>query len=153
MQPHYQYPHGLAREHPDARIHRASPDLYERGIVEAKSPGGGTVKAYCADRAVVDLIFQRASEGGGPPARPRRGRGLFQTERRRPVRTRPKGHHGHGHDGDRYDACLVLAYVLAGARVHEGKVREPVRDGEADAFPVLAVVEKMTVLAGLKSGG
>ncbi len=68
MQPHYQYPHGLAREHPDARIHRASPDLYERGIVEAKSPGGGTVKAYCADRAVADLIFQRASEGGRTPS-------------------------------------------------------------------------------------
>ena len=54
------------REHPDARIHRVSPELYRLGIVEAKSPGGGTVKAYCAERAVADLISQRASEGADP---------------------------------------------------------------------------------------
>ena len=64
--PHGYNPRGLVREHPDARIHRVSPELYRLGIVEAKSPGGGTVKAYCAERAVADLISQRASEGADP---------------------------------------------------------------------------------------
>ena len=64
--PHGYNPRGLVREHPDARIHRVSPKLYELGIVKAESPGGGTVKAYCAERAVADLISQRASEGADP---------------------------------------------------------------------------------------
>ena len=59
-------PRGLMREHPDARIHRVSLELYKLGIIEAKSPGGGTVKAYCAERAVADLISQRASKGADP---------------------------------------------------------------------------------------
>lgn len=59
-------PRSLVREHPDVRIHRVSQELYELGIVEAKSPGGGTVKAYCAERAVADLISQRASKGADP---------------------------------------------------------------------------------------
>ena len=59
-------PRGLAREHPDARIHRVSLELYELGIVKTKSPGGGVVKAYCAERAVADLISQRASEKVDP---------------------------------------------------------------------------------------
>ena len=44
-------PRGLTQEYPDTKIHRLSPELYELGIVKAKSPGGGTVKAYCAERA------------------------------------------------------------------------------------------------------
>ena len=64
--PHGYNPHGLAREYPDAKIHRVSPELYELGVVEVKSPGGGTVKAYCAERAVADLISQRVSEGVDP---------------------------------------------------------------------------------------
>ena len=64
--PHGYNPRGLVREHPDVRIHRVSPGLYKLGIVEAKSPGGGTVKAYCAERAVADLISRRASEGADP---------------------------------------------------------------------------------------
>lgn len=64
--PHGYNPRGLVREHPDARIHRVSLELYKLGIIEAKSPGGGTVKAYCAERAVADLISQRASKGADP---------------------------------------------------------------------------------------
>lgn len=64
--PHGYNPRGLMREHPDARIHRVSLELYKLGIIEAKSPGGGTVKAYCAERAVADLISQRASKGADP---------------------------------------------------------------------------------------
>ena len=59
-------PRGLTQEYPDTKIHRLSPELYELGIVKAKSPGGGTVKAYCAERAVADLISQRVSEGVDP---------------------------------------------------------------------------------------
>ena len=59
-------PRGLIQEYPDTKIHRLSPELYDLGIVKAKSPGGGTVKAYCAERAVADLISQRVSEGADP---------------------------------------------------------------------------------------
>ena len=34
-------PRGLTREYPDTKIHRLPPELYELGIVKAKSPGGG----------------------------------------------------------------------------------------------------------------
>lgn len=54
--PHGYNPRGLTQEYPDTKIHRLSPELYELGIVKAKSPGGGTVKAYCAERAIADLI-------------------------------------------------------------------------------------------------
>ena len=64
--PHGYNPRGLAREHPDVRIHRVNKDIYELGIVETKSPGGAIVRAYCAERAVADLISQRASEGADP---------------------------------------------------------------------------------------
>lgn len=64
--PHGYNPGSLAREHPDARIHRVSPKIYELGLASAKSPGGATVKAYCAERAVADLIAQRSREGADP---------------------------------------------------------------------------------------
>lgn len=64
--PHGYNPHGLAREHPDVRIHRVHVDVYELGITEARSPGGAMVKTYCAERAVADLISQRFSEGAEP---------------------------------------------------------------------------------------
>ena len=56
----------IREEYPDARIHRLKPELYELGIAEAKTPTGAFVKAYCAERAVADLIAQRASEGVDP---------------------------------------------------------------------------------------
>ena len=59
-------PRGLTQEYPDTKIHRLSSEFYELGIVRAKSPGGGTVKAYCAERAIADLISQRVSEGADP---------------------------------------------------------------------------------------
>ena len=59
-------PRGLTREYPDTKIHRLPPELYELGIVKAKSPGGGTVKSYCAERAIAGLISQRVSEGADP---------------------------------------------------------------------------------------
>lgn len=37
--PHGYNPHGLMREHPDVRIHRVKPELYELGIAEAGLPG------------------------------------------------------------------------------------------------------------------
>ena len=52
--PHGYNPRGLTQEYPDTKIHRLSPELYELGIVKAKSPGEGTVKAYCAERAIAD---------------------------------------------------------------------------------------------------
>lgn len=64
--PHGYNPRGLSREHPDVRIHRVNKDVYELGIAEAKSPGGAMVRAYCAERAVADLISQRASGGADP---------------------------------------------------------------------------------------
>lgn len=64
--PHGYNPGELAREYPDARIHRVSPEIYELGISSAKSPAGATVKAYCAERAVADLIAQRSREGADP---------------------------------------------------------------------------------------
>jgi len=57
---------GLTREHPNARIHRVIPDVYELGITEVRSPCGAMVKAYSAERAVADLIYQRSSEGVDP---------------------------------------------------------------------------------------
>lgn len=64
--PHGYNPDGLARDYPDARIHRVSPEIYGLGIVAAKSPAGATVRAYCAERAVADLIAQRSREGADP---------------------------------------------------------------------------------------
>jgi predicted transcriptional regulator of viral defense system len=64
--PHGYNPRGLAREYPDARIHRVNPNIYELGITEVRSPGGATVRAYCAERAVADLISQRSSGGADP---------------------------------------------------------------------------------------
>lgn len=64
--PHGYNPRGLSREHPDVRIHRVNKDVYELGVIEAKSPGGATVRAYCAERAVADLISQRSSSGADP---------------------------------------------------------------------------------------
>lgn len=64
--PHGYNPGGLVREYPSAKIHRVSPEIYELGIVAAKSPVGATVKAYCAERAVADLIVQRSREGADP---------------------------------------------------------------------------------------
>lgn len=61
--PHGYNPQSLGREHPDVRIHRVAHKLYELGITKAKSPGGGSVRAYCAERAVADLISQRATDG------------------------------------------------------------------------------------------
>ena len=51
---------------PDVRIHRVNKDIYELGIIEAKSPGGAMVRAYCAERAVAD------SSPRGLPAEPTR---------------------------------------------------------------------------------
>lgn len=59
-------PRGLTGEHPDVRIYRINPDVYELGITKVKSPGGAMVRAYCAERAVADLILQRSSEGADP---------------------------------------------------------------------------------------
>lgn len=64
--PHGYNPRGLAREHPDTRIHRVNPDVYELGITEVNSPGGVMVRAYCAERAVADIISQRFSAGVDP---------------------------------------------------------------------------------------
>lgn len=64
--PHGYNPHGLSREHPDVRIHRVNQDVYEPGITKAKSPSGAMVRTYCAERAVADLISQRASDGADP---------------------------------------------------------------------------------------
>lgn len=64
--PHGYNPRGLLVEYPDVRIHRVNRDIYELGITEAKSPGGAMVRTYCAQRAVADLIAQRASEGADP---------------------------------------------------------------------------------------
>ncbi|WP_165216823.1 type IV toxin-antitoxin system AbiEi family antitoxin domain-containing protein [Schaalia sp. ZJ1691] len=64
--PHGYNPHGLSVEYPDVRIHRVNQDIYELGITEVKSPGGAMVRAYCAQRAVADLISQRGSEGVDP---------------------------------------------------------------------------------------
>ena len=64
--PHGYNPRGLFLEHPDVRIHRVNKDVYELGITEVKSPGGATVRAYCAERAVADLISQRVSVGADP---------------------------------------------------------------------------------------
>ena len=64
--PHGYNPRGLSLEHPDVRVHRVNKDVYELGIIEAKSPGGAMVRAYCAERAVADLISQRASGGADP---------------------------------------------------------------------------------------
>ena len=64
--PHGYNPRGLSLEHPDVRVHRVNKDVYELGITEAKSPGGAMVRAYCAERAVADLISQRASGGADP---------------------------------------------------------------------------------------
>lgn len=64
--PHGYNPHSLTREYPGTRIHRVSPEVYGLGISSAKSPAGATVKAYCAERAVADLIAQRSREGADP---------------------------------------------------------------------------------------
>lgn len=54
-------PRGLIREFSGARVHHVSPYLYELGVSEVRSSGGGMVRAYCAERAVADLIEQRVS--------------------------------------------------------------------------------------------
>lgn len=59
-------PHGLARECPYVRVHRVNPELYKLGVIETRSPGGGAVKTYRAERAVADLILQRSSKGADP---------------------------------------------------------------------------------------
>lgn len=50
------------------------------------------------------------------------------------------------------DVRLVLIYVLAGVRAYKDKVRELVRDGEADVFPVLAVVVENGGPGGVEAG-
>ncbi len=64
--PHGYNPSGLMREHPDARTHRVRQELYELGIAEVRSPREVHVKAYCAERAVADVISQRSSGGADP---------------------------------------------------------------------------------------
>ena len=59
-------PAGIRSEHPDIHIHRLKPELYELGIIEVKTPAGITVKSYCAERAVADLLALRATEGADP---------------------------------------------------------------------------------------
>ena len=49
-----------------AQHHRGSPNIYELGIIEVKSPGGALVRAYWAERAVAELISQRSSVGADP---------------------------------------------------------------------------------------
>lgn len=61
--PHGYNPHGLACEYSNIRIHRMNPDLFMLGAGEAKSPGGAIVRAYSVERAVADIIAQRASGG------------------------------------------------------------------------------------------
>lgn len=61
--PHGCSPRALFREYPDARVRRGSPNIYELGITEVKSPGGTMVRAYRAERAVAELISQRSSVG------------------------------------------------------------------------------------------
>lgn len=80
-------PRRLTQEYPDTKIRRLPPELYELGIVKAKSPGGGTVKAYCAERAIADLILQRVSEGADPSSSATRSR-VISKERRRPAQAR-----------------------------------------------------------------
>lgn len=64
--PHGYNPHGLSAERPDVGIHRVKRDIHELGVIEVKSPGGAMVRAYCAQRAVADLVSQRVSEGVDP---------------------------------------------------------------------------------------
>ena len=59
-------PVGIRVEYSGVRIHRVKPDIYELGITETKTPTGTIVRAYCAERAVADLIEQRAAEGADP---------------------------------------------------------------------------------------
>ncbi len=59
-------PVGIRVEYPDVRVHRVKPEIYELGVTETKTPTGATVKAYCAERAVADLIEQRVTEGADP---------------------------------------------------------------------------------------
>lgn len=64
--PHGYNPRGLTRAYTDVRIHRVNSNVYKLGITEVKSPGGAMVRAYCAERAVADLISQRFTEGADP---------------------------------------------------------------------------------------
>lgn len=43
--PHGYHPRALFCESPDVKVHRVSPNLYELGITEVKSPGGTMVRA------------------------------------------------------------------------------------------------------------
>lgn len=42
--PHGCSPRALFRESPDVKVHRGSPNTYELGITEVKSPGGTMVR-------------------------------------------------------------------------------------------------------------
>lgn len=64
--PHGYNPQGLVAEYPDIHIHRLRRDLYDMGIIEAKSPSGVAVRAYGAERSVADLIAQRSKHGADP---------------------------------------------------------------------------------------
>lgn len=64
--PHGYHPRALFREPPDVKVHRGWPNIYEPGIIEVKSPGGASVRAYWAERAVAELISQRSSVGADP---------------------------------------------------------------------------------------
>lgn len=49
--PHGYSPRALFREYPDVKVHWGSPNIYELGITEVKSPGGALLRAYWAERA------------------------------------------------------------------------------------------------------
>lgn len=42
--PHGYSPRALFREYPDVKVHWGSPNIYELGITEVKSPGGAMVR-------------------------------------------------------------------------------------------------------------
>ena len=81
--PHGCNPRILLFEHPDVGIHRVNQDVCELGIIEAKSPGGAMVRTYCTERAVADLISQRASGGADSQLVHDAVAGYFKKGRRR----------------------------------------------------------------------
>ena len=59
-------PTKLRTEFPGIRIHRVSPDIYQKGLIEAKTPEGNSVRIYNAERSIADLIKARTHRGADP---------------------------------------------------------------------------------------
>ena len=64
--PHGYNPSKLRTEFPGIRIHHVSSEIYQQGVIEARTPEGNSVRIYNAERSIADLIKTRTTGDADP---------------------------------------------------------------------------------------